>query len=285
LPSPANAGPDQLEIISTTTSLQGNTPTSGTGNWTIESGTGGNFDDPSNPTTTFTGLMGNSYNLRWTITNDCYSCSDNVIICFATPFVCGNAFIDTRDGSSYLTVQIGSQCWMKQNLNTGTMIDGGIAQTDNDIIEKYCYNNISDSCSTYGGLYQFDEMMQYVTTPGVQGICPAGWHLPDNSEYTTLINYLGGSGVAGGKMKEGVTIHWSPPNNGATNESGFTALPGGTASNDGYFYDMRSYAYLRTSSEFDTDNSFVWYLSIYDAVANNYIVGKDFGFSVRCVKN
>jgi uncharacterized protein (TIGR02145 family) len=278
------AGTDQLEITGTSTTLQANTPWPGSsGQWSIISGTGGNIGTPSNPASSFSGLSGNSYSLKWTITGHCTS-HDTVVISFV-PFICGNPLTDSRDGKVYSTVQIGSQCWMKQNLNTGTMIDGGIAQTDNDIIEKYCYNNISDSCTTYGGLYQFDEMMQYITTPGVQGICPSGWHLPENSEYTTLVNYLGGFGVAGGKMKESGTTHWSSPNTGATNESGFTALPGGTAITDGYFYDMTSYSYLRTSSEYDTDNSFVWYLSKYDAVANNYTVGKDFGFSVRCVKN
>ncbi len=284
-PTQANAGPDQLEIVGTSATMQGNTPAEGTGRWIIISGEGGNFADPLNPTSDFIGVSGPSYILSWTIANSCGDESlDTVQISFA-PFICGTSLTDSRDGQIYNTLQIGTQCWMGQNLNIGTMIDGGIAQTDNDIIEKYCYNNISDSCTTYGGLYQFDEMMQYVTTPGVQGICPGGWHVPDNTEYTTLVNYLGGSAVAGGKMKEGGTLHWSPPNTGATNESGFTALPGGIVLDDGSFSDLTLFGYYNTSSELDTDNSWVWYLYTGSTAVNTFSIGKDFGLSVRCIKD
>jgi hypothetical protein len=102
---------------------------------------------------------------------------------------CADPLVDIRDGQTYTTVQIGTQCWMKQNLNIGTVIPGANNMTNNSIIEKYCYNNSTANCTTYGGLYQWNEMMQYSITPGVQGICPASWHLPTDSELT-IINYL-----------------------------------------------------------------------------------------------
>ncbi len=143
------------------------------------------------------------------------------------PYQCGDTLLDARDGKKYKTVQIGSQCWMQENLDFGLMIDGTYSQTDNDTIEKYCYDNDSLNCGIYGGLYQWNEMMNYLLIPGTKGICPAGWHLPSSEEWTQLSNWLGGLSIAGGKLKETGTLHWRSPNTGATNISGFTALPGG----------------------------------------------------------
>ena len=96
---------------------------------------------------------------------------------------------------------------MAENLNVGTRINGSGSQTNNSTIEKYCYDDNEANCTTYGGLYQWDESMQYSTMPGVQGICPTGWHLPTDAEWTTLTTYLGGEGIAGGKKKETGTTH------------------------------------------------------------------------------
>src|ERR1035437_2197706 len=89
-------------------------------------------------------------------------------------------------GKTYNTVSIGDQCWLKENLDVGTMINGIDTSKNNGIIEKYCYNNDTTNCTTYGALYQWDEAMQYVTTSGAQGICPTGWHIPDSAEFTAL---------------------------------------------------------------------------------------------------
>ncbi|MBK7631804.1 MAG: hypothetical protein IPJ23_14080 [Ignavibacteriales bacterium] len=89
------------------------------------------------------------------------------------PFVCGQDII--YEGKTYGTVLIGTQCWMKENLNVGTMIQGNSNQSNNGVKEKYCYNNDTANCSIYGGLYQWNEAMQYVTTEGARGICPEGW--------------------------------------------------------------------------------------------------------------
>ncbi len=109
-----------------------------------------------------------------------------------------------EDGNTYDTIAIGTQCWMKQNMRVGTMLIArmdsngtvGTLQSNNGIIEKYCYNNDPDNCTDDhpnepdGGLYTWDEAMQYDTTEGAQGICPDGWHIPTNMDLYTLYNYL-----------------------------------------------------------------------------------------------
>jgi uncharacterized protein (TIGR02145 family) len=147
----------------------------------------------------------------------------------AVPVTCGNSFTDLRDGKIYPTIQIGTQCWMKKNMNIGIKIPGNMETSDPEIIEKYCYNDVESNCDVYGGLYLWGEAMQAPggNTEGGQGICPTGWHIPMNSEWEILSSSLGGETVAGGYMKETGTSHWASPNTGATNSSGFTALPGG----------------------------------------------------------
>lgn len=198
-----------------------------------------------------------------------------------TAWSCGHSLIDSRDGQTYNTVLIGTQCWMAENLNIGTMINGSSNQTDNATIEKYCYNNSTANCDTYGGLYQWNEMMQYVMTEGAQGICPDGWHLPSDGEWTTLTDYLGGTSVAGGKMKETGTTHWATPNTGATNVSGFTGLPGGHRSFDYLFYR----GYWWSSTEIGGTAAWYRFLLYDDHQVGRYGISMTFGFSVRCLKN
>jgi uncharacterized protein (TIGR02145 family) len=90
------------------------------------------------------------------------------------------------EGQVYNTIQIFSQCWLKENLNIGTMIQGTQNMTDNGVIEKYCYDNLETNCDEWGGLYQWDEMMQYSDTAGIQGICPPNWHIPTDEEIKML---------------------------------------------------------------------------------------------------
>jgi len=133
------------------------------------------------------------------------------------------------DSKYVFILRIGTQVWMGENLNVGTRIEVDKDQTDNQVIEKYCYNGSENNCNEYGGLYQWNEMMQYnqadTTEIGTtQGICPEGWHIPTGAEWDVLLSYVGGDV---GKLKETGTAHWNAPNVGATNETGFTALPGG----------------------------------------------------------
>jgi uncharacterized protein (TIGR02145 family) len=193
-------------------------------------------------------------------------------------------------GQTYNTVQIGSQCWLKENLNIGTMISGSSEQTNNGVIEKYCYNNDVSNCAVYGGLYQWNEMMQYVTTAGTQGICPSGWHIPTDAEWTTATTYLGGEGVAGGKMKTTGTIQagtglWYSPNTAATNESGFSAVPAGYRNTSGSFYIIGNLGYWWSSTEYSTSSAWGRHLYYYDGNVYSYYDYKYYGFSVRCLRD
>ena len=100
-----------------------------------------------------------------------------------TSFTCGNSFTDPRNGQAYNTVQIGDQCWMAENLNIGYMINGTEEMTDNGVIEKYCYDDNPANCDEYGGFYQWNEMIQYMSATGLQGICPEGWRIPSDDEW------------------------------------------------------------------------------------------------------
>jgi uncharacterized protein (TIGR02145 family) len=191
----------------------------------------------------------------------------------------------TWGGKSYQTVKIGTQCWFRENLNIGTRINGRKTQTNNGIIEKYCYGDNEANCNTYGGLYQWAELMQYVSTEGAQGLCPDGWHIPTDAEWSTLTTYLEGELVAGGKMKEAGTSHWASPNTGATNSSGFTALPGGNRSNDGSFYFLAYYAYFWSSSQSAAASA--WGRNLLygsEDVGRDYYTKAD-GFSCRCLQD
>lgn len=200
------------------------------------------------------------------------------------PTNCG-VINDARDGKTYNTVIIGSQCWMKENLNVGTRINSSEWQTGNGTFEKYCNGDNVSNCDVYGGLYQWEEMMQYSETPGVQGICPTGWHLPTQAELTTLFVYLGGKDVAGGKMKEAGTTHWSDPNVDASNSSGFTALPGGLRQTNGSTTLLGITCHFWSSSKKDDLFSFSIILGN-DMPEITYAFWERWmGMSVRCIKN
>jgi uncharacterized protein (TIGR02145 family) len=203
-------------------------------------------------------------------------------------YICGQdgTFIDSRDGKTYGYVDIGTQRWMCQNLNIGNFINGSINQSNNSTIEKYCFNDNENNCSVYGGLYQWDEMMQYVKTESTKGICTTGWHVPANGEWTTLTNYLGGNNIAAGKMKEAEYLHWNSPNTGADNSSRFTALPGGRRLSVGDWFEyLNGSAYFWSSTEDDT--IYAWYRSLNynNVIVSGYSDFKSYGFSVRCVKD
>jgi uncharacterized protein (TIGR02145 family) len=187
------------------------------------------------------------------------------------------------------------------------MIQGANDQTNNSVLEKYCYNNDTANCAIYGGLYQWAEAVQYqngasnITSPSpafsgnVKGICPTGWHVPSDGEYCTLTTFLDStvncsstfwSGTnAGGKMKSTSGL-WSSPNNGATNSSGFSALPCGFRVISGNFnYIGENPAFWSSSAESSSIDAF--YRSLYYSISNigrgNY--PKDTGFSIRCLKD
>ncbi|MBU0763834.1 MAG: hypothetical protein KJ607_03250, partial [Bacteroidetes bacterium] len=232
----------------------------------------------------------NLYMYRCYISNAC----GNEISSPVTLAMCGFSFTDSRDSRTYNTLQIGNQCWMAENLDIGTMISstgGGQLQTDNGVIEKYCHSNNSANCDIYGGLYEWNELMQYnpsdAGNPGTtQGICPAGWHLPTSAELTEITDFVGGTSIAGGKLKETGTTHWVTPNTGATNESGFTALPGGNRKYDtGTFQSLGTNGIFWSATEGSSSVSKRLVLSYTSASLYQNNDDKASGFSVRCVKN
>ena len=199
-------------------------------------------------------------------------------------------------GQTYNTVKIGDQCWFRENLNIGARIDGVQEQTNNGIIEKYCYNNLESNCDIYGGLFQWDEAMQYFMTEGVQGICPSGWHFPTDNDWCVLTAFIDPtaqcnttgwiSSTSGGKMKETGLAHWDSPNTGASNISGFTTLPAGTRYVwDHNFYNLKTWATFWASASATTSSAYV--RNLY----NNYegVYRTDYqkanGFSIRCIKD
>ncbi len=212
-----------------------------------------------------------------------------------------NCGIINYGGKSYNTIIIGKQCWMAQNLNVGARINGTVNQSNNSIIEKYCYNDLESNCDIYGGLYQWNEMMNYTTSSNLnpsdrQGICPPGWHLPSDDEWCQVETYLDetvnctGTGLrgtnAGAKMRETGTAHWMTPNTGATNLSEFTALPGGNRYYLNGGYTGLSYtAYFGETTESSSFITFFRYLSYDSQKAGRASDTKDYGFSVRCLSD
>lgn len=194
------------------------------------------------------------------------------------------------EGNTYKTVKINTQTWMAENLKVTKYRNGDsipkVTEKSKWLIETkgaYCnYNNTNniDTINTYGRLYNW-----YVLIDN-RNVCPDGWHASTDDDWTTLINDLGGEWTAGGKLKEAGFAHWQNPNTGATDITGFKALPGGYRDNAGNYYNMGAYGNWWTASEYDATNSVIRYLSYnFSDISRNYLNKKSCGFSVRCVKN
>jgi uncharacterized protein (TIGR02145 family) len=211
---------------------------------------------------------------------------------------CGATYTDARDGTQYSSVLIGVQCWMAQNLAyLPDVVGPGTGSNTTPYYYVYGYNGTNvttakatSNYATYGVLYNWSAVMAGSASSssnpsGVQGVCPTGWHLPSDAEWTELTDYLGGTNVAGGKLKETDTTHWSSPNASATNEYGYTALPGGIRDNDGLFKFFGVNGYWWSATENNTLSSKYRGLgyNISTVLGGNYY--KENGFSVRCVRD
>jgi uncharacterized protein (TIGR02145 family) len=202
-------------------------------------------------------------------------------------FITQNENVTDIDGNVYNTVIIDTQVWMKENLNVIHYSDGtSIPNVQNDtqwqnlLTGAYCdYNNAPDSSKTYGRLYN------WYAVSDAHNLCPEGWHVPSDAEWTALIEVLGAEGVAGGKLKETGTAHWISPNNYATNQSGFTALPGGDRNYDGIFAGIGVYASWWSATESDATNASSYTIHTNYSVVLNPHYSKNDGYSVRCIKN
>ena len=280
----------EAPLLVTFTDSSTNNPTS----WQWDFGDGGT-SSVQNPTHEYT--TAGTYTVSLTVSN-AYGTDTEVKTDYieVLPGGCPSTVTDT-DGNTYSTILIGDQCWMQENLKVthypnGDVIpyitdnDEWVALADNNTDDAYCYydNNLS---SEFGALYSYAAAIADNWTHdnnNGQGICPDGWHLPTDAEWTVLIEYLGGSGVAGGKMKESGFAHWNSPNTGATNESGLTALPGGSRySYDGVFRYSGSNGYWWSATE--RSSSSVWYRSLgYDITyVTRIYYSKSGGYSVRCL--
>jgi uncharacterized protein (TIGR02145 family) len=191
------------------------------------------------------------------------------------------------DGNIYHTVSIGTQVWMVENLKTTKYRDGtSIPYVTDDTAwgdlttGAYCDYNLSPSNSdTYGRLYN------WYAANDARNIAPTGWHVPTDAEWSTLITYLGGESIAGGKLKEIGTTHWASPNTGATNETGFTGLPGGVRVEVGSFSNIGYIGYWWSCTEINS--GYAWYRRMhYDP--GSFVRNGDpklIGGSIRCVKD
>lgn len=203
--------------------------------------------------------------------------------------------ITDRDGNVYTSITIGNQVWMVENLKTTKLNDGTPIDNVTDHISwyesftpAYCwYSNEIINKPVYGALYNWHAV-------NTGKLCPAGWHVPTNIEWTALVNYIGGKDVAGGKLKEVGNAHWLDTNEGATNEYGFTALPGGFRSNglgDATFLSIRYSGWFWTSTE--TPNleyeghhaAYNWQMESYRPHCLESNLWEIEGLSVRCMKD
>jgi uncharacterized protein (TIGR02145 family) len=202
-------------------------------------------------------------------------------------FTCGNPLEDARDGQTYNTVQIGTQCWMAESLNYGLLTANNTQMANNGVAEKWCFDNEETKCQEWGALYQWDEAMQYTTVESTQGMCPALWHIPSEAEWDTLEEFLGRYYIAGGKMKEAGFTHWVFPNTGATNSSGFTAIAAGVNDYTNAIPGSGLYThhYIWASTEAGAAYARRRGLFYFSERSYPYYDHKWLGFSVRCVKD
>ncbi len=183
------------------------------------------------------------------------------------------------EGKSYETVQIGNQCWFRRNLDVGERVNGVSDQQDNGVTEKYCFNDEAVNCTYYGGLYQWGEAMQYGSTGGPRGICPAGWHVPTRDDFAALIASAEGDGNALKALRQGIE------GGIGTNTSGFSALLTGYRHLDGSFSIQGYMAYMRTSTDTAAGTALsVYFFAQYPDV---YFLenDKEYGFGVRCLRD
>ena len=259
-------------------------------------------EEQNNYSYSLTGNNSSSYAISFCLGSGVGYISGGVIT--ATPqginnWSCGNYFMDLRDDQAYGTVQIGSQCFMSENLNIGTRINAINNQTNNSTIEKYCYNNNEDSCNLYGGLYQWNEAMQYISTEGSQGICPPGWHIPTFNEFEILTNYVNdqiqyrcnGTNYYIGKALSSnsdwtatSTSCFSGNNQQTNNGTGFNGLPSGYRDDWGTLKSVNYYTFFWSSSLLSSNPR----ARSLGAQYFSYTDGSNamsFGNSIRCLKN
>jgi uncharacterized protein (TIGR02145 family) len=191
------------------------------------------------------------------------------------------------DGNVYNTITIGTQIWMVENLKTTKYRNGDTIPNVSDSVEwinltsgGYCnYNNDTNYSTIYGHLYN------WLAINDSRKIAPLGWHVPSDEDWSVLETFLGDQGTAGGKLKETDTLHWQSPNAGATNETGFTALPGGVRGTIGQFGNIRQIGYWWSSTEYYSSNAWGRFIFYDGAFITRPYTPKIIGYSIRCLKD
>lgn len=206
-------------------------------------------------------------------TNGCSNVAYQPIRVFpSTQFTCGDLYTDVRDNKNYPTKEFGNNCWMIANLNFGTYMTSTQAQVDNCLAEKYCYKDISGNCFLYGGLYQWDELMQYYDADTSQGLCPSGWRIPNETELNQLFQLFNGNAFAGDSLKAGST-------------SGFNALySGGNYLNNKWDF-LDSATFFWSSSQLGPYKALVRSLNFINHSVSYYPSSRANAFSVRCIQD
>jgi uncharacterized protein (TIGR02145 family) len=257
------------DVITTTDAtpfmLKGGLPLGGT--YTGAGVNAGQF----NPATAGTG----SHTITYSYTN-VYSCvntaSVNITVLNPSPFSCNNLVTDVRDNQKYPTVKLGTQCWMAANLNYGTQILSTSMQRDNCTSEKYCFNDNPTNCSSSGGLYQWDELMQFETAGSIQGLCPPAWHVPSENEWNTLFSLYTSNGFAGSPLKY-------------TGYSGFNVLLSGIRfDNENWNFDTFA-TFLWSSTSQGPFKAWAHAMNLVNPSVSIYPANRSNAFYVRCIKN
>ncbi|MCX6246052.1 MAG: hypothetical protein NTU98_15265 [Bacteroidetes bacterium] len=245
-------------------SLKGGIPLGGT--WSGTGVTAGVFNPALSGPGTFT--------ISYSYTN-MYSCTRTatkpMTVISAPAFLCGNNFTDPRDNTSYPTVKLGTLCWMASNLNYGTTIGSAGMQRDNCTAEKYCYSDNPVNCSSTGGLYMWDELMNYSPVQAVQGLCPPGWRVPVENDWNGLFLVYVSSGFAGSALKyDGF--------------SGYNAfLSGVRFENVNWNFDSFAILYW-SSTQHAPDKAWAHGMNSFNPSVSYYPSLKSNAFAVRCVR-
>jgi uncharacterized protein (TIGR02145 family) len=277
-----NGGPHNGQVVSST-GVTGLTAT-------LQAGTFANGNGSLTYTITGTPSTGGTASFAMNIGGR--TCTLTRIVAYPTSGYGSN--ITDVEGNSYKTVYIGTQQWMGENLKTSKYSDGTTIPniTDNTQWSNLTtgawayYNNDVVNNTKYGKLYNW-----YAVSPitnGNKNICPTGWHVPTDAEWTILTDYLGGTSVAGGKMKEVGTTNWTSPNTSATNESLFTGLPGGYRNNNGFgnYTHINQNGFWWSSTEESNNEAATGRYLLYNLGATYSTYGlKRNGFSIRCLRD
>ncbi len=211
----------------------------------------------------------------------------SVSSCATEELLIVNGEVTDIEGTTYPTVTIGTQIWMASNLKTGSYSNG---EAIPNIVDNFDWRNLSyGSWSSYEHNISnediFGKLYNWYAVTDSRNLCPTGWHVPTNEEWTTLREYLGANTIAGGKMKSTGTAYWNSPNGEATNESGFSGLPGGIRIVAGDFIFFGIQGHWWCANESGPNNGIERKLNSDNGDLDTYSPGKNSGLSVRCIQD